>query len=106
MQLRNPIARTTDPLTSHEAAAELTRSGRRGTQAEQVLAVVRRWSGLTAGEIGEISGLGHVPAQRRLSDLERAGHIEKGEPRSFNGRRQVTWWVRETEGGPEQSQNA
>ena len=66
--MTTPIARSTDPWTSHAGAVEVTDSGRRKTQAERCLDVVLTRPGLTAGEIGELTGLGHVPAQRRLSD--------------------------------------
>ena len=92
------IARTTDPWTSHAGAAEVTASGRRKTQAELCLDVVLTTPGLTAGEIGQRTGLGHVPAQRRLSDLQSAGKVTKGPARQYSGRPQVTWWPSERQG--------
>ena len=93
-----PIARTTDPWTSHAGAAEVTDSGRRQTQSERCLDVVLTRPGLTAGEIGELTGLGHVPAQRRLSDLKGAGKVGVGMARQFQGRPQVTWWPTDRQG--------
>ena len=93
-----PIARTTDPWTSHIGAVEVTNSGRRRTQADQCLDVVQSRPGLTAGEIGAQPGLGHVPAQRRLSDLKAAGKVAVGMARQFQGRPQVTWWPSERQG--------
>lgn len=88
-----PAARSTDPGTSHQAADEITASGRRQTLAEQCLEVVRTQPpGLTAGEIGEVSGLGHDRVWRRLSDLKNQGKIEAGEPRRWHGKAQVTWY--------------
>ena len=92
------IVRTTDPWTSHAGAAEVTASGRRRTQAELCLDVVLTTPGLTAGEIGQRTGLGHVPAQRRLSDLRSAGKVTKGTARQYSGRPQVTWWPSERQG--------
>ena len=92
------IARTTDPWTSHAGAVEVTASGRRRTQAELCLDVVLTTPGLTAGEIGQRTGLGHVPAQRRLSDLRSAGKVTKGTARQYSGRPQVTWWPSERQG--------
>ena len=91
-RMTTPIARTTDPWTSHAGAVEVTDSGRRKTQAERCLDVVLTRPGLTAGEIGELTGLGHVPAQRRLSDLKASGKVAVGMARQFQGRPQVTWW--------------
>ena len=106
--MTTPIARTTDPWTSHAGAAEVTESGRRLTQAELCLDVVRTYPGLTAGEIGEITGLGHVPAQRRLSDLKADGKIITGAasrsgtfvivPIYLRQRPQVTWWPVQKQG--------
>jgi len=93
-----PIARTTDPWTSHAGAAEVTDSGRRRTQSERCLDIVLTRPGLTAGEIGELTELGHVPAQRRLSDLKAAGKISMGKARQYSGRPQVTWWPSDRQG--------
>ena len=93
-----PIARTTDPWTSHAGAAEVTDSGPRRTQSERCLDVVQTRPGLTAGEIGELTGLGHVPAQRRLSDLKAASKVSVGMARQYLGRPQATWWPSERQG--------
>ena len=97
-RMTTPIARTTDPWTSHAGAAEVTDSGRRRTQAERCLDVVLSRPGLTAGEIGELTGLGHVPAQRRLSDLKAAGKVSVGMARQYLGRPQMTWWPTDRQG--------
>ena len=97
-RMTTPIARTTDPWTSHAGAVEVTDSGRRRTQAERCLDVVLTRPGLTAGEIGELTGLGHVPAQRRLSDLKAAGKVGIGMARQFQGRPQVTWGLTDRQG--------
>ena len=97
-RMTTPIARTTAPGTSHAGAVEVTASGRRKTQAERCLDVVQTSPGLTAGEIGELTGLGHVPAQRRLSDLKAAGKVSVGMARQYSGRPQATWWPSERQG--------
>ena len=97
-RMTTPIVRTTDPWTSHAGAVEVTDSGRRKTQAERCLDVVLTRPGLTAGEIGELTGLGHVPAQRRLSDLKAAGKVGVGMARQYLGRPQVTWWPTDRQG--------
>jgi len=97
-RMTTPIARSTDPWTSHAGAVEVTDSGRRRTQAERCLDVVLTRPGLTAGEIGELTGLGHVPAQRRLSDLKASGKVGVGMARQFQGRPQVTWWPTDRQG--------
>jgi hypothetical protein len=104
-RMTTPIARTTDPWTSHAGAVEVTDSGRRRTQMELCLDVVQAHPGRTAGEVGELTGLGHVRAQRRLSDLKAAGKIVTGAAvRSLNvpvylrQRPQVTWWPTDRQG--------
>ena len=104
-RMTTPIARSTDPWTSHAGAVEVTDSGRRKTQMELCLDVVQAHPGRTAGEVGELTGLGHVPAQRRLSDLKAAGKIVTGAAvRSLNvpvylrQRPQVTWWPTDRQG--------
>lgn len=89
-----PIARNTDPWTSHAAAREITRSGRRQTIRERVLETVRQRPGLTAGEIGELVGV--QDAWKRVSELVRDGEAVYGAAREWRGNRQRTVWpVRE-----------
>ena len=87
-----PASRHTDPATSHQAEFAITRSGARVTQAQRCHGVVLSTPGLTAGAIGERTGLGHVRAQRRLSDLKSAGRVRTGPARDWRGHGQVTWW--------------
>lgn len=71
----------------------MTASGRRAGHAEAVLAAVVACPGMTAPEVGDMTGLGHVEAQRRLSDLTRLGRVRHGPPVAVPGRRaMVTWW--------------
>lgn len=72
------IARRSDVDTSHIAAEEHISSGRAASHAAAVLELVKSRPGLTAAEIGRITALGHVEAQRRLSDLKRDGLLEMG----------------------------
>ena len=91
-----PIARDSDIGTSHEAASEITASGKRQTYMGMCLETVGRYPGLTAGHIGEVTGLGHGRVWRRLSDLKNQGKIYQGPSEMWHGRKQCTWWpVRE-----------
>jgi len=93
LSLFNPIARRTDPITSHLAAQEVTREGIRGKQAAIVLELVRRCPGKTSLELSRMCDLDRYQIARRLSDLEHAGEVEKGEIRlcDIAGRMAVTW---------------
>lgn len=101
--LRNAAARRGDPATSHVAVDDLTASGRRLSQADQILAAVRLTPGLTAGELAERVGLrrGTPAAIKRLNDLRLAGLVEKRTSRrcSVDGSLQLTWAA---PGAPEQ----
>ena len=73
-----PIARRTDPATSHEAAARHGGSGRSTTHAEIVLTYLRQHrDGATGHEIAAATGLDQVEVVRRLGDLQRAGRVRK-----------------------------
>ena len=87
-----PSARTTDPTTSHLAAMEVAASGQAKRQKDICLEAVRRHPGRNAKYIGRITELGHVPAQRRLSELKAEGVIRQGDPVRENGRLMMTWW--------------
>jgi len=88
-----PRARHTDDSTSHEAAMQHTRSGKAARHRDLVMSAVEANPSSTAGEIGNISGLGHIEAQRRLSDLYRDDLVRKGPSRKclVKKNNMVTW---------------
>ena len=90
--LRTPIARTSDPYTSHEGALRVTSSGKRQTAADKCLAVVLDRPGANSWGNWGVTQLGHIPAQRRLSDLKAAGQIVMGDRKKYRGSNQSTWW--------------
>ena len=67
-----PVARTTDPDTSHQAAKRI--EPKRGTQASQILAVYRAYPrGLTANEVEDYTKI--RGSWKRVSDLLNAGFL-------------------------------
>ena len=88
-----PAVHTGDPETAVEAERTHTSSGKRATHLALVLKAITETPGLTAAEVGERTGLGHVEAQRRLSDLKRMHHVLQGSPRlcTVKGSRMVEW---------------
>jgi hypothetical protein len=86
-----PLARVSDPVTSHEAAER--HKLRANTNARRVFDAVVSFPDSTACELGEITALGHIEAQRRLSDLKRKGIVAQGEVKICNikNSRMVTW---------------
>ena len=61
----SPVSHTTDPVTSHEAEAVITQTGKRQTHIERVLRIIIDHPGLVTGVIGEMSGLA-VAASKSL----------------------------------------
>ena len=90
-----PIARTTDPDTSHEAAARHSASGARSTNAQRVLAAMLPGQPETFREIALRCGLDPVETMRRLNDLRCAGLVEVGPKRECRiARTRMQTWVR------------
>ena len=96
--MTTPIARPTDPETSHEAAESITDSGRRQSLAAQLLRVIKAQPGLTGGEISEVSGIERWAVTKRLSDLKNNGQAIQGPARPWHGKNQVTWWPVQSQG--------
>lgn len=91
-----PVARNTDPITSHMAASEITVSGVRSDQCRQVLALVAMYPDKTSFELSTRSrDLDRYQVARRISDLEHAGVVRKNGKRAcfMSGRKAVTWVV-------------
>lgn len=91
--VETPIARKTDPASSHLAAAEITSSGARAHQQAQTIAAVRAFPGLTSQELSDLTGLERYMLARRLPEAVTAGAVRKGEQRtcSVTGRLALTW---------------
>lgn len=90
-----------DPATSHQAADRMNRSGKAQRNGEAVRALVAAHPGLTSRELSALpdcpAGVDRVEAARRLSDLERAGAVRKGDARecSLGQGRAMTWYATE-----------
>lgn len=81
MKIRTPIARNTDPETSHLAAAYMNHTGKRDRQADKVLYVVKRYPNRTTQELAKLCNLGRDALSRRLPELATARKVIKGEAR-------------------------
>lgn len=90
----NPIARASDPVTSHLAAEHVTQSGIRSRQQHAVLAIVKLYPGRTSQELARY-GIDRYALARRLPELDDAGLVRRGEMRrcSVSGRQALTWWA-------------
>lgn len=99
---RNPIARATDPATSHRAAFEVTTSGTRDLQAKAVLELLKAHPGATSAELGTVGAYDRYVVARRLPELEKLGFAKRGPARAcgVTGRQAMTWEVVWRLGGP------
>ncbi len=87
------LARTTDPITSHQAARDAERRGVAAAHRLLCLAQVTRHPGLTAAEIALGTGLERHAPSRRLPELRDDGLVVNGPIRicAVKGRRSLTW---------------
>ncbi len=90
-----PIARATDLETSHEAAANVTKSGSKAAHMALMLAATVANPGSTSGELAVIAGLERHEASRRLSDLHNAAKVFRDEKRTCEqmGTMQMRWYA-------------
>lgn len=82
--------------TSVIAHDRIESTGKAGAHRNLVRAVLAAHDGLTAGEVGQLSGLPSEEAGRRLSDLEDMGECYADQKRrrrcSVKGSSMQTWW--------------
>tara|TARA_R110000850_G_C9996087_1_gene467957 strand:+ start:9743 stop:10030 length:288 start_codon:yes stop_codon:yes gene_type:complete len=95
MNIQTQAARNTDPITSHEAATEITESGERRTQVKRVVEMVEENQGRTAAELAVVNNVCRYMLARRLADATDI-YVMKGDKRkcSVAGRNAVTWWIK------------
>ena len=88
-----PAARRRDPVSSHLAAAHITRSGKRGAQQDQAAAAVRAHPGHTSFELALLTSLDRYLLARRLPECETAGRVKRGLIRhcTVTGRMAMEW---------------
>lgn len=92
MNIQTPAARNTDPQSSHIAAENITKSGRRVGQQAQVAQLVRLSPGSTSAELSrKTKKLDRYQIARRLPELK---GVRKGVPRHCGISKQLceTWW--------------
>jgi len=87
-----PRSRGQDPDSSHDAAEAIRRSGALATQQQAILTAVRRWPGLTSLELAARLKFDRYQVARRLPEIETAGKVRRGEIKTINRRKHLTWW--------------
>jgi predicted ArsR family transcriptional regulator len=88
------LARSSDPQSSHIAAAEVTSSGRRANQKRALLAWLRGQSqAMTSAEIAVAAEMDRHAVARRLPDLARDGLVKRCPMRTCGamGTPAITW---------------
>ncbi len=85
-------ARNTDPAPSHIAAREITKTGSREAQRQQVADLVNEHPGRTSHDLAQLANLDRHMVAKRLPDAAAHGLVHKGpQGASTNGRPGVTW---------------
>lgn len=94
MDVQTPATHKHDPSSSHVAEREVTASGKRKAQQEQVAAAVREHPGVTSAELARRAGLDRHMVGRRLPECETAGTVVRGSQvrDPGTGRLGVSWW--------------
>ena len=92
-----PLARSSDPLWSFEAAERARKSGLVATHCARILAVLRATGEpMTAHEIGARCGLNNVRVLRRMASLVAGKQVVEdnaGRVCSITHRRLKTFWI-------------
>lgn len=70
------LSHSQDTIPAHEAAEHMQKSGKAAIHKARVIEFVSKSQGATGGEVGDKTGLGHIEAQRRISDLKSSGLVE------------------------------
>lgn len=93
-----PRARNSDPVSSHVAAAAITRSGVAQAQAQRVLAALQRFPGSTSAELAKSAQIERYAVARRLPELREEGLVDRREPTPdtkpcrVGGKRACRWY--------------
>ncbi len=93
--MSSSLARSTDPHTSHAAAADLVASGALRIQHVKAEAAVIRHPGQSSLHLSTLTGLDRHMLGRSLPELAREGRIWRGPsaPCATTGKPACTWWA-------------
>ena len=93
MRVETPAARLRDPITSHLAAEEITKSGLRAAQQARCVAAIRAFPGRTMQELAELTGICRFELGRRVSECGVAGAVRRMSKRkcTVTGRMAEPW---------------
>jgi len=87
-------ARTSDPVTSWDAASHIADTGKAAHQRAIAVSTVHKAPGCTSFELSRLCSLDRYQLARRLPEC---AEVVKGDPRTclVTGHSAVTWWPME-----------
>ena len=85
---QHPMARKSDHDSSHIAADKLEASGAAKAQREQVLVLVKRWPGMSSGQLARLAGVDRYMVARRLPELRTEGLVAAVKPAG----KEIAWF--------------
>ena len=89
-----PIARRTDPRSSHVAAREITADGSRKQQRNLTVAAVSAFPGRTSQELAELTHHDRYMLARRLPEAAKENRVHRGPIKrcSITNKLALTWF--------------
>lgn len=92
-EIREPIcaralARSADPVPSHEAAERMEKCGVAEARRRVLLSYIRNQPGLSSKQYAALSGIDRVEAARRIADMKNG--LVKQDGRAPDG--DTAWW--------------
>jgi len=92
--LFDPVARTSDPLSSYQAGERAHKTSRYKNLMKAILRTVQQYPGNTSAEIAAILQVDRHATARRLPELARRGLVYRGAERvcRVTHSRCLTWW--------------
>ena len=78
-------------MTQNSTSAFLQHVAKIGTNKEKILETLKRYPNITRFSVGRITGMGHLEAQRRLSDLKNEGKVYESGSRKHGKNRISTY---------------
>ena len=94
--LAKKLSHRSDPVTSHDAAAEAIANGTIAKDEKRAVELVEANPGLTGYELDAIAGCGNRQISKRLGGLKNKSVLTQGVPRTcrIGGNRCVTWYLK------------
>jgi CRP-like cAMP-binding protein len=86
-----PLFRRSDPISSHEAARKLSKSGKLGTHKRIIFDAIKLWPGETSAFIAEAVDIEPYTVRKRTADLRKSGMVRDNRDTLTKGD-ELRWW--------------